>query len=836
MREGTAAKPKARRRRIIERPRLTRLLDQSQGRIKMLVAPAGYGKTTLARQWLEGKQAVWYTATPASADVAALAAGLCDSARHVVFGAGEALDAQLPLIVEGEDSSVLGGMLASDLQSWPREAWLIIDDYHYLAAAPGETFIETLLLQAPLNVLVMTRLRPSWASSRRVLYGEVYEVDRTALAMTDAEARALLSGHPRETPELIGLARGWPAVLALASIAAAPAPDASTATHLHRFFADEIYQRLDRDVQRTLCELALHDARGRRLVMRNLNGTTSRKVLEVGLESGFLSDAHEGELTMHPLLQQFLRGKLEDEGGRLLLRMVRRSARLLIRNCVWDEAYDLISRYGYSDLLTELLSSCMDDMLSSGRVASLRSWVEGADQESPAVGLVGAELAFREGRFHESESLGTLAAAADNCDAQLRTRALLTAGRAAHAASRAERAAQLFATARSSAPIPALLRAAMLGELSAAIELERADAPELLATLGPTESLSPDERVTLVSRMINLETRFGLPISVEEGRAMWQLLGRVSDPVARSSFRNVFGYALAAMGSGDEALRLTAEQLDDASRHRLDFVIPYALTNRAIVMTLRREYVEAEAQLDEASERARSTSDETAHYIAWAARARLYNAQAAFGLVTSNPIPKINKVTNSLEAELVSCYALAFAAQGELERARNDALRALSHSIAVETAITAPCALSVVCTRAGDSLDALSHARRALAAATRSGMIESFVCAYRGCPELVLGLLVDEAAHEDLERVLASAGDVSIAPGMASSHGSILTLTRREKEVLGLVAQGLSNAQIGKRLFISPVTVKVHVRHIFEKLGVKSRAEATLRAAQLGRD
>ena len=57
----------------------------------MLVAPAGYGKTTLARQWLGEKQAVWYTATPASADVAALAAGLTDAVSQVVPGAGDAL-------------------------------------------------------------------------------------------------------------------------------------------------------------------------------------------------------------------------------------------------------------------------------------------------------------------------------------------------------------------------------------------------------------------------------------------------------------------------------------------------------------------------------------------------------------------------------------------------------------------------------------------------------------------------------------------------------------------------------------------------------------------------
>ena len=62
MGEGTATQSQVRRRRIIERPRLTTLLDQSQGRIKMLVAPAGYGKTTLARQWLNGKTFAWLRA------------------------------------------------------------------------------------------------------------------------------------------------------------------------------------------------------------------------------------------------------------------------------------------------------------------------------------------------------------------------------------------------------------------------------------------------------------------------------------------------------------------------------------------------------------------------------------------------------------------------------------------------------------------------------------------------------------------------------------------------------------------------------------------------------
>jgi DNA-binding NarL/FixJ family response regulator len=59
-------------------------------------------------------------------------------------------------------------------------------------------------------------------------------------------------------------------------------------------------------------------------------------------------------------------------------------------------------------------------------------------------------------------------------------------------------------------------------------------------------------------------------------------------------------------------------------------------------------------------------------------------------------------------------------------------------------------------------------------------------------------------------------------------------LTPREAEVLRLVAEGLTNREIGSRLFISQKTVGTHVAHIFEKLDVHSRLEAAGRAQQLG--
>lgn len=59
-------------------------------------------------------------------------------------------------------------------------------------------------------------------------------------------------------------------------------------------------------------------------------------------------------------------------------------------------------------------------------------------------------------------------------------------------------------------------------------------------------------------------------------------------------------------------------------------------------------------------------------------------------------------------------------------------------------------------------------------------------------------------------------------------------LTAREQEVLGLLARGLSNVQIGKKLFISDTTVKFHVGNILRKLGVSRRAEAVHLAGKMG--
>ncbi|RXZ39705.1 helix-turn-helix domain-containing protein, partial [Agromyces binzhouensis] len=82
------------------------------------------------------------------------------------------------------------------------------------------------------------------------------------------------------------------------------------------------------------------------------------------------------------------------------------------------------------------------------------------------------------------------------------------------------------------------------------------------------------------------------------------------------------------------------------------------------------------------------------------------------------------------------------------------------------------------------------------------------------------GLALDGATHHDTRH-----GAAGVA-GADEPADAIAELTARERQVLDLIAEGLSNRQIGERLYISGKTASVHVSAILRKLGASSRTEA----------
>ena len=85
------------------------------------------------------------------------------------------------------------------------------------------------------------------------------------------------------------------------------------------------------------------------------------------------------------------------------------------------------------------------------------------------------------------------------------------------------------------------------------------------------------------------------------------------------------------------------------------------------------------------------------------------------------------------------------------------------------------------------------------------------------------------AADELLIRVRRLIGRAAASELRATPRGAS-ALTRREREVLGLLAEGLSQGEIASRLFITSRTVGTHIEHILRKLGVRNRTQAVARA------
>src|SRR3954471_19879857 len=125
MDEDTITTPRTGQRYIIRRPRLTKLLDESEARTVVLLAPGGYGKTTLLREWLAARTDVaWYPGGPAMADVAALAAGVTTSLRAHV-GGDEATERVRALASHGQGAEALAHAVASSVP--PELSILVVD-------------------------------------------------------------------------------------------------------------------------------------------------------------------------------------------------------------------------------------------------------------------------------------------------------------------------------------------------------------------------------------------------------------------------------------------------------------------------------------------------------------------------------------------------------------------------------------------------------------------------------------------------------------------------------------------------------------------------------------
>ena len=826
---------------IIERPRLITLMEESGARVIVLQAPAGYGKTTLARQWAEHgeNEGRWCRCTVSSADLAAFAVQLADTSGLGDPAESSRVANRLSATIDPEsDIAELADLVADDFASWPRTAWLIVDDYHFALASHSAARLLELVLERTqgLHVLISARSRPGWVSARNVLYGEVLYLDRRALRMSDEEGASVLrpfAAGDESLERFLAHADGWPAVIGLGALRPAEHLPAMESSHaLWEFMAQELLSEVSTADIRSLQRLALVPHITTALALQLL-GPPGVDVIETSIRLGFLTRRGE-EFEMHPLFRSYLeRNLLQDEADARAA--VAKTAGILLARQDWDEAFDLLHRFGQLEGVDTLVAAALPSLLRAGRLATLSRWIASAEDagvSSSALALAEAEVELRQGAHERAESLGLHAAGSSSIPDVLLSRCFAVAGEAAHLRDDDERALEHFQAAADQSRLPKDRERAIWGEFVAAVQLERPGAYAYLTEMKSEVNQSTSSEIRIATAELLWATRFAGLGDIDEWLTRYACFENTrTDPLIHTSFLNHYAYALAAAAHYNEAQAVIAREIEEARQYRLDFVTPLAQMLEVRCLLGLRRHRDAARLLEQLGRIALARRDDFMLIEGRVLAARLALARGDSGRAEALTRETPERVEpRGAYGEYLAYRAISLACAKQWEAALGAAADAREATITLEAQTLASLCEAIV------QLGTASESEPATAAAwnvvVAGGHYDLLVGTYRAYPPLVRAFWANGEIRPALRSLFFRAQDSALGAALSEEQvdlGALRTLSPRELEVLELIAEGLSNKEIAERLFISLATVKVHVRHVLEKLEVRTRTEAALR-------
>jgi LuxR family transcriptional regulator, maltose regulon positive regulatory protein len=854
---------------VVPRPRLSERLNGAlTRRLTLISAPAGFGKTTLVSEWVAGcgRPVAWLSLDEGDKDPARFLVYLIAALQTIAPDLGAGILGMLQSPQPPSPKAVMTALL-NELTTVQAKFILVLDDYHLVRSNPIDQALTMLVDHSPpqMHVVIATREEPTLPLSRLRARSQLAELRAADLRFTPSEAAVFLNqvmGLNLKAEEIALLetrTEGWVAGLQLAAISMQGQQDTArflqAFTGSHRYVLDYLVEEVLHQQPERVQTFLLHTA-----ILDRLCGPLCEALLLAPQGSGqaTLEEIERANLFIVPLDQERRWYRYHHLFADVLRQRLHQSAADVNeyhkRASQWFEAQRLgMEAFHHAAAANDVerAERLMDGNGISrhdrGAVTAILAWLESLPEAvlnaRPSLWWRHASLLLVNGHTTGvEEKLQAAEAALQGSVADDKTRNLIgqiAAARATLALTRYEAETMLAQSLRALAHLhPSDLttrtsatwtlglahylrgnRIAAGRAFAEAITLGQASGDTfttILATIGLGNVQEAENQLQLAARtyrhvlhlagdqplQIVYEAHLGLArvlyewndldAAEQHGRQSLHLALQYEDVIDRYIVCEIFLARLKLVrGDASGAAAMLAKTSQSARRRNFVHRLPEIAAAQVLTL-LRQGDRAAAAQLAD-----------TFSLSASRARVLLVRGEASAAIALLEPLRQQAEAKGWADERLraMVLLALAYRAGGEQQQAMQ---------------------------LLGDALTLAEPADSVRLFADEGRPMAELLCeaAARGMKPGYTGKLLAVLESE----LRPSAGTSPMPEGLAGAE----PLTQRECEVLQLIAQGLSNQQIGERLFLALDTVKGHNRRIYEKLQVQRRTEAVARARHLG--
>ncbi len=882
----------------VARPALVARLNQAlSGKLTLVSAPAGFGKTTLVADWLQqvGRPFTWLSLDEGDNDpnrfLAYLAVALQRIDSHWGQPVQELLRSPQPPALTAMAVALINQIAAGD-----SPFVLVLDDYHLLSAPAVHEVLHFLLDRLPppsrgMHLVILSRADPPLPLARLRALGELTEIRADDLRFTPEEAVAFLNqvmglGLTRQQIAVLeSRTEGWVAGLQLAGLSLQGLPRGEVAGFVeafagsHRYVMDylmeEVFSRQPADVQQFLLQTSILE----RLcgpLCDAVSGRTGSETMLGRLEGSNLFtvplDHRRRWYRYHPLFAELLHGHLRKMQPQVVPELHRRA-------CEWYEGQSLAAEAIHHALAARDLAKAVHLIERNGGAAirggefiTLLHWLDalpdGVVRAHPRLAVDYAWVLFVTG---QAGSIGPYLEDAERALAHDTVARPSSDGEQKVASLQDEIAALWILSVRHNEDLDRAIEVSRqalaklehnpfvcgLVCLNLGIALRRnGNMTDAAQAFSEAVRLCESARNTMaaMTAIYNLTRLYGLLGELHRAAAICQQVLDSARRPAGSALRCSPGLGLAYLGLAD--VEYEWNELEGAEQHVREAItlgepggyLGVLMNGYTLLARIRQASGDAQGanaamctldRLVLQRDVLQATRDELATYHAWFMLRQGNVRGTAHWAQTVQPDPQ-EKLDTLREFQWITLVRILLAQGRSAEAA--PLLTRLLHTAEAEgrsgKAIEILALQALALQAAGDRAGAFAALDRALTLAEPEGYVRTFVD--EGPPMAALLSQILEAQRK---------GRHALSQGMAGHYASrLLTafrepaavsplvepLTPRELEVLRLIAYGLKNQEIADRLVISVATVKRHITNIYGKLGVGRRVQAVARAQELG--